>query len=271
MKKSINIFANRRAFSLAEVIAALTIGAMVLIAVMAVYNRAQSAASAISRHLDSERQTSEILQKIAEDLDGIIDAGKNVKITIQNKWESHGLHTARIEILKNIYDNQQKPQVFEKIVWQGHYDYDGGSRGLVLYRSHSGIALEDKLLDEEKEDFERELFVPVCSGVTYFAVEIPSGDQVQDNWTSETLPPGVVISVSFAEPVKDVSGVLDVPDLEKIRRTVAIDRTRKMKFVYQPPEFADANQPQETNESKQEPNEPNKPDTDEPAIPPMPK
>jgi prepilin-type N-terminal cleavage/methylation domain-containing protein len=259
MKKTFNNIVNRKAFSLAEVLVALTIGAMVLVAVMAVYNRAQSAAAAISRHLDSERLTSEVLQRIAEDLDGIIDAGKNVKITIQNKWESHGLHTARLEILKNVYDDQQKPQVFEKIIWQGNFDYDGGSGGLVLYRSHSGIAYEDKLLEQDREDWQRELFVPVCSGVTYFAVEIPQGDQFQDSWTAESLPAGVVITISFAEPVKDASGVLDVPYFDKIRRTVAIDRTRKMRFVYEPPQFEDVNQPPEPNEPKQEPNEPNKP------------
>jgi len=255
---------NQKGFSLAEVLVALTIGAMVLITVIAVYNRAQSAAVAIVRHLDSEQQSYEVLQRIAEDLDGIIDIGKNVKITLVNKWESHGLHTARLEIVKNIYDDQQRPQVFEKIIWQGYYDYDGGSGGLVLYRSHSGIAYEDKLLEQDKEAWQRELFVPICSGVTYFAVEIPQGDQVRDFWNSDTIPAALRITLSFAEPVKNPDGVMEVPDLDKIRRTVAIDRTRKMKFVYEPPQFEDVNAPKEPNQPKQEPNEPNKPNiTDE--------
>lgn len=271
MKKNFDNIANRKGFSLAEVLAAMTIGAMVLIAVIAVYNRAQSAAAAISRHLDSERLTSEVLQRIAEDLDGIIDAGKNVKITLRNKWEGHGLHTARLEIIKNVYDDQQRPQLLEKIVWQGNFDYDGGSGGLVLYRSHSGIAYEDKLLEEFKDDFERELFVPVCSGVTYFAVEIPQGDQVRDFWEADALPAGVRVSLSFTEPVKSAAGVLDVPDFDRIIRTVAIDRTRKMNFIYEPPQFEDVNQPQGPNELKQEPNEPNKPDkSDETIVPPIP-
>ncbi len=259
MKETIDNLANRKGFSLAEVLVALTIGAMVLIAVIAVYNRALSASAAISRHLDSEQVSSEVLQRIAEDLDGIIDAGKNVKITVENKWESHGLHTTRLEILKNIYDDQQKPQVLEKIVWQGNFDYEGGSGGLVLYRSHSGLAYEDKLLEQDKEDWQRELFVPVCSGVTYFAVEIPQADEIRDFWNSEMLPAGLRVSLSFTEPIKSAAGTLDVPDYDKIRRTIAIDRTRKMKFVYELPQFEDVNQPQEPNESKQEPNEPNKP------------
>jgi prepilin-type N-terminal cleavage/methylation domain-containing protein len=260
MKKTLNTFVKQNGFSLAEILAALTIGALVLVAVMAVYNRAQRSAEAISRHLDRERISSEVLQLIAEDLDGIVDAGKNVKITITNKWESHGFHTARFEILKNIYDDQQRPQVLEKIIWQGHYDYDGNSKALVLYRSHSGIGLEDKLLEEEKEEFERELFVPVCSGVTFFAVEVPQGEDVRDDWTSDTLPAGIVATLSFAEPMKTASGTLEMPDYEKTRRTVAIDRTRKIKFIYvPPPEYEDQNQPPEPNEIKQEPNEPNKP------------
>ena len=268
MEKTFNNFRIQKAFSLAEVIASLIIGSMVLIAVMSVYNRAQRSAIAITRNLDSQRLASEVLQRIAEDLDGIIDAGKNVKITIKNKMESHGFHTAQLEILKTVYDDQQKPQVFEKIVWQGQYDYDGDSMALVLYRSHSGIAYEDKLLEQNKEDFERELFVPVCSGITFFAVQIPQGDQVRDNWTAEAIPPAVAVTLSFAEPVKTVTGALDVPDLDKIKRTVAVDRTRKMKFVYVPPQYADQNQPSEDpNKLKQESNEPNKPN----ELPQMPK
>jgi prepilin-type N-terminal cleavage/methylation domain-containing protein len=262
MKKTVNNLMKPKGFSLAEVVAALTIGALVLVAVIAVYNRAQSAAAAIYSHLDSEQQSTEVLQRIAEDLDGIIDAGKNVKITIVNRWESHGLHTARLEILKNVYDDQQIPQVLEKIVWQGNFDYDGGSGGLVLYRSHSGIAYEDKLLEQDKEGWQRELFVPVCAGVTYFAVRIPQGDQMAESWNSDTLPAGLNILLSFAEPFKSPAGVMDVLDYDKITRTVAIDRTRKMKFVYEPPQFEDVNKPQEPNEPnepKQEPNEPNKP------------
>ena len=42
---------------------------------------------------------------------------------------------------------------------------------MVLYRRHNGIALEDKLLDEPKQAFERQLFIPVCGGVTFFSIQ----------------------------------------------------------------------------------------------------
>jgi hypothetical protein len=41
-----------------------------------------------------------------------------------------------------------------------------------------------------------------------------------------------VATISFAEPFKTLTGTLDVPDTEKITRTIAIDRTRKIKFIF---------------------------------------
>ena len=216
-------------FSLAEVLAALTIGAMILVAVLGIYSRAEHSASAITRRLDSFRLPHEILQRIAEDLDKIITADTDTKITIENKFEE-GFPTAKLTIQKTIYDKDNKQQTFEEIIWQTSYDFDANS--LVLYRSHSGIALEDKLLDEKREDWEKQYpFVPVCIGLTVFKIQIPKGDSFQDKWTSTTLPPGITVTISFAKPYKTITGVLDVLDSEKITRTIAIDRARKIKFI----------------------------------------
>ena len=231
MNKTFDISKKQSGFSLAEILAALMIGSMVLIAILAVYNRAERAAAGITRKLDSTRLPSEILQRIAEDLDGIISADAGTKITIENKIEAHGFQTARLEIVKTIFDKADKPQVFEKIIWQTAYDYGNEGRGLVLYRSHSGIAAEDKLLDEQKEKWERELFVPVCTRITFFSVRVPVGSDFQNSWTNNALPAGVVVTISFAEPVKTPAGSWDVPETEKITRTVAVDRTRKIKFI----------------------------------------
>ena len=123
------------------------------------------------------------------------------------------------------------------IVWQSGYDYASAAEGLVLYRSHSGIALEDKLLDEKKDDWERELFVPICTGVTFFRIQVPRGEDYVDTWPSGSPPPGIAVTISFAEPYKAVDGTLDVPDEEKITRTIAIDRTRKINFTIAPKEY----------------------------------
>ena len=228
MKKTSNTFRDKAAFSLAEVLVALTIGAMVLVAVLSIYSRAETSAAAITRKLDSSRLPSEVLQRIAEDLDRTAAPGADTKVTIENKFEN-GFSTARLTVLKTIYNNKNEKQTFERIVWQTNYNNDANS--LVLYRSNSGIALEDKLLDERKEDWEKELFVPICTGVTFFKIQVPTGENFQDNWTSDSLPPGIVVTISFAEPFKTLSGILDMPEDEKVIRNIAIDRTRAIKFI----------------------------------------
>ena len=228
MKKTSNTFRDKAAFSLAEVLVALTIGAMVLVAVLSIYSRAETSAAAITRKLDSSRLPSEVLQRIAEDLDRTAAPGADTKVTIENKFEN-GFSTARLTVLKTIYNSKNEKQTFERIVWQTNYDNDANS--LVLYRSHSGIALEDKLLDEQKEDWEKELFVPICTGVTFFKIQVPTGENFQDNWTSDSLPPGIVVTISFAEPFKTLAGILDMPEDEKVIRNIAIDRTRAIKFT----------------------------------------
>ena len=229
----------RLGFSLAEVLAALTIGAMVLAAVLSIYSRAEHSAAAIARKLDSSRLPFEILQLIAEDLDAIVAAGSDTKITIENKFEN-GFPTARLTILKTFHDSRNTKQTFEEIVWQTSYDFESEADGLVLYRSYNGIALEDKLLDEMREDWEKSYpFVPICSGVTCFKIQVPQGEKLRDEWASATLPRGITATISFAEPFKTVRGTLDVPDEEKITRTIAIDRTRKIKFEIEPKKYGE--------------------------------
>ena len=232
IKKIFGTSKSRTGFSLAELITSLTIGAMVLVAVLVVYNRAERTAAAVSRKLDSSQLPSEVMQRIAEDLDGIITTGEDTKILIENKFDN-GFPTARLTITKTFFDNKNQEQVFENIVWQTSHDIESNFEGLVLYRSHGGIALEDKLLDNSKSGWERELFVPICAGVTFFRIQVPWGETYLDRWTSTSLPPGIEIALSFGEPFKTVSGYLDVSDEDKIIRTIAIDRTRKLKFSVQ--------------------------------------
>jgi len=240
----------RRGFSLAELLAAVTIGAMVLVAVLAIYTRAESSSSALMRELDRTRLPHEVLQRITEDLDRMAVPGADTKVTVENKY-INSFSTARLSIKKTIRGAQAQVQTLEEVIWQGNYDPD--VNGLILYRGHSGIAMEDKLLDEQKEPWERELFVPVCWGVTYFKIQVPVEGNFQDNWTGNSLPPGVVIAISFAPPSKAVNGTWDVPELDKITRTVAIDRTRKIKFTI--PQIEDEEEQQGEQEDVNEPNQ----------------
>jgi len=238
-------------FSLAEMLAALTIGAMVLVAVLGIYSRAETSVTAVTKKLDSSQLPSEVLQHIAEDVDRITAAGSNTQITVENKFE-RGFQTAKMIILKTIYATENRPQTFERIVWQGSYDRD--ANGLVLYRSYNGVGLEDKLLDEQRSIWEQEYpFVPICDGVTFFEIQVPSGENFSDRWMSNTLPRAVVVTISFAEPLETLTGMWDVPDAKKTRRTIAIDRTRKIRFIFVPKEYEDEeNQIDEKGNSKKQ-------------------
>jgi len=230
MKKAFGTSRVRLGFSLGELLAALTIGAMVLASVLGIYSRAEHSAAAITRKLDGSRLPYEVLQRIAEDLDGIVRIDKSTEILPPLNKFDHGFPSAKLTIRKPINDRRNREVVFEEITWQSRYDFESNVSGMVLYRSHSGIALEDKLLDKRKDDWERELFVPICNGVTFFEIRAVSGDEPIEKW-SGSVPPGIAVTISFAEPFEKVDGTLDVPDREKITRTIAIDRTRKISFT----------------------------------------
>ena len=88
-----------KGFSLIEALVALMVAAMALITVFAIYDRARRASDSITQKLDRYVLPSEILQKIAEDLDRIAAPGSNAKITIANSFQS-GLPAAQIDHTK---------------------------------------------------------------------------------------------------------------------------------------------------------------------------
>ena len=240
------------AFTLAEVISALTIGSMVLVAVLGIYSRAERTAVAITRKLDNAQLPGEVLQRIAEDLDGIVGSNSDTKIVIRNRLDNL-YPSARLEITKTIYGRGKKPVTYEKIIWQSNYDYGSWVEGLVLYRSHSGMTVEDKLLDEPREDLEKEYsFVPICEGVTFFKIQVPRGEDFLDQWNHTTLPKGITVTISFAESFKAVDGTFDVPDEQKITRTIAIDRSRKISFKIVKKEYDEYDEESEEDQDSEE-------------------
>jgi len=220
-------------FSLAEVLAALTIGAMVTVAVLGIYHRAENSVAAVTRRLNSSRLPGEVLQRIAEDLDNIISSSSDGTIAIENKFENVAsrmlVPAAKLTITRTIQDSKDKELKFKEIIWQSSYDFQSASNGLTLYRSSGGLNKEDKVLEKNKDDFERELFVPICSGITFFKIIVLAGENPIEKWNGPP-PKGIMVTISFAEPYKRADGTFDVPDEEKITRTIAIDRTRKIRF-----------------------------------------
>jgi len=220
----------RGGYSLGEMLVAMVIGAMVLTAILGVYGRAHRAAEAVRNKIETPVLTAEVLQLIAQDLDRVLGA-EDVSIQVRNGFDN-GFVTAQLILRRTVRDSQNKEQLLEEIVWRGAYDYDSAIPGLVLYRSHEGVGLEDKLLDGKREDLESQYpLIPVCRGVTFFKIEVPKGIGFVDRWSEATLPTGVKVTLSFAEPYETVRGTRDVQEYEKTSRTIAIDRTRAIKFA----------------------------------------
>ena len=215
-------------------LAAVIIGAMILVAVLGVYHRCHGLAVSVTASLESSQTADEVLQLITEDLEKVTSCGGDTKVIIENKLDNL-YPAARLQIIKTIYDSSNNKQTFEKIVWQASYDYETTADGLILYRSYSGMALEDKLLDESRDSWEKNYsFVPICTGVTVFRIEIPGEEEFLQQWNNAALPPGVVVAMSFAEPFRTVSGSFDVYEEDKVTRFIAVDRTRRIAFRFSP-------------------------------------
>jgi len=227
-----------RGFSLTELLAVLVITSLVLISAISVYSQMQRSARELGETIDRRLLPDEILQQIAEDLDKIVaplsGQAADIQISINNKPDDI-YQSAQMKITRTYYDNKNQKQTFEQIIWQSNYDWD--VNGLILYRSHSGLTVEDKLLGEEKSKSNRELFIPVAAGLTCFKIEPFAGGSFINAWTTQSLPRAARVSLSFAAPYEDIDGQYIVPENQMITRTVAIDRTRQIKFEFIPPDL----------------------------------
>lgn len=217
-------------YSLGEMLAALVIGSMVLTAILSIYGRANHASEAVARKIDSPALASEVLQLIAEDLDRLVGSS-NATVQIQNGFDN-GFPRAQLILRRTFHDTQNKEQTLDEIIWRAGYDYESGAPGLVVYRSFSGLAPEDRLLDSKRQALEKNYpFIPICRGVTFFRIEAVNEDRLVDTWPGPSLPPGVKVSLSFSRPHETVRGTLDVDEAERTSRTIAVDRTRAIAFT----------------------------------------
>jgi len=217
----------RRGFSLVEVLLSLVISAMVMGAALAVYQRMNQAAVAVLAKVDQSRLPSEVFQLISRDLDRIT-VSPGTQILIDNKREK-GFPVARLILRKTVTNKKNEEQVFDEIIWQAAYDI--ASDRVTLYRSHSGLTSEDRLLDRPRRAIERQYpFVPVCSGLTAFTLKAPQGVNLLERWASPTLPTGVQVTLSFADPVRTPQGDLRIAEEAQITHMIAVDRTRTVRF-----------------------------------------
>lgn len=254
-------YKNKNGFTLAEAMAALAIAAMIMAAVAGVYVTIRKAQASVDKRLKEGFTATEILQRVAEDIDRLALPGSDVTVSIKNKVDVENFEVSQMIIESKIYDKDNKPQTFEKIIWQSHVAADGNE--LIIYRAHSGYSLEDKMLEESKERYERELYIPVCSGATLFAMEVTDGNNITEQWANTTLPQAIKISISFEPRQFDMLGNLSVPEESIKTRTAVIDRFRQIPYTFMYKEFDandvndindindinDVNQPQDMNES----------------------
>jgi prepilin-type N-terminal cleavage/methylation domain-containing protein len=237
----------RAGFSLAEMIVALVLAALVLTAVLGVYGQANRAVSATLQKVEGPALAAEVLQLIAQDLARAL-GGEDVTVQLRNGFDN-GFPRAELVLRRVFHDSENKEQTLEEITWRAAYDSEGEVPGLAIYRSYRGVAPEDKLLDSQREGWEKDYpFVPLCRGVTFFRIQACRGEELLDQWATPALPPGVKVTISFAEPYETVRGTWDVPDEEKISRTLVVDATRPIKFSVaargmEPNENTDPNQP----------------------------
>lgn len=246
----------RAAFSLAEMVVALVLGAMVLATILGIYGQANRAVNATLQKVESPALAAEVLQLIGEDLAHAL-GGEDVTLQFKNGFD-HGLPRAELVLRRTFHDSENREKTLEEITWRAAYDTESEVAGLVLYRSYSGVAPEDKLLDSQRESWERDYpFVPLCRGLTFFRVEACKGETLVDQWATPALPPGVRVTLSFAQPFETVRGTWDVPDEEKVSRTMVVDATRAIKFSTaapggEPNESTDPNQPARDGKTSEE-------------------
>jgi hypothetical protein len=254
---------NVQAFSLIEILTVLTLSAMILVATILIYSRVRTNAATITSRLESQSLPDEILQKIAEDIDHLATPGFDATVSIHNK-DDNGYNSAQLIIENRYYGNDQPPKanIYERVVWQSVYDPIQGQ--LILYRSHSGLNLEDKIVDNVHSGKEEPgLFVPVCAGLTYFGVFPLTGDdfgeqlgQAEDpavsSWQKQEMPNGILLGLSLSPWVQLADGSYVMPEENIVYRAVAVDRTRPIPYKFVAKRF-DQNDP--NNRGKTEPNE----------------
>jgi len=265
MKRNAGQLRRCSGFSLGEMLATVVIGGMVLTAILTIYSRANRAATAVLEKVEGPSLSMEVLQLIAEDFDRFLGAD-DVTMQIRNGFDN-GFARSDLVLRRVYHDKDNKEQVLEEITWRAGYDSEGETPGLILYRSREGAGQEDKLLENQRKDWEKNYtFVPVCRGLTFFQVQACKGEELLDQWPPSAPPAGAKVTISFAEPYKSVRGTLDISDEQKVSRTFVVNAMRKIKFVTDlsgdPNSPEDSNDPNQPGTKKQTPSDGKTPTTE---------
>jgi prepilin-type N-terminal cleavage/methylation domain-containing protein len=222
---------NKNAFTLIETLIVLMLAALIVTAVMGIYQQVRGGAVVILERMEQNRLVTEILQKMAEDIDRLAAPGFDAVIKFPNSKLDNGYRSAQLTLENSYYGNNDQKQIYEQVVWQTSYDPLEDT--LILYRMHDGLNVEDKVLETDAESSPSAgLFIPVSAGVTFFEIQVQQGEDVLGAWQAETLPKAVRVGLSFAPLQELPDGSIGVPEEAIVFRTIAIDRTRAIPYEF---------------------------------------
>jgi hypothetical protein len=229
-----------KAFSLAELLTALIIVSILVIAMTTIYQASMSAVLAIDEKLDEGFGSTDVLHRMLDDISTVSSLDTETSLTLESKVVD-GVAVYRLEVVSNIYDNAGKEVLYKKVIWQSDYDYMTGT--ISLYRCMGGLDIEDPILNTQaRNNPDSDIFVPVVSGLTYFTIQVPqetntSQEQYEDYldvWDKEDMPGAILVELSFAEPVEYVTGEVEVPVEDRITRRISVNRSKDYKFRFIP-------------------------------------
>jgi prepilin-type N-terminal cleavage/methylation domain-containing protein len=245
----------RRGLSLVELIVSMIIASVVLVSLFTIYSHARRDADSISTALENSELPQRILQLIAQDLDRF-----SADTEVETKREN-GLVSSTFILESRIYDSLMRQLPYERIIWQTRYDAE--TQSMILYRGHSGLVSEDKLLESQRTPEERRQLIPLCNGLTHFEVKAFIQGSERVAYAGTETPTQVIVSLSFAEPEKKGNEYVIPPD-QIVTRTIAVNRLRKIGYIFTEPNLAGLGRPDEpgtttekdVTESSTDPNKP---------------
>ncbi len=248
MSKYANILnrrSKRHGMSLVELVIAMVIGSMVLAVVFVVYSNARRSVLTATAALERDELPDRIMQLIARDLDRFFADTEDAVFVLQ-PMRYEGLVSSKLIMESRLYDNQMRAKPYERITWEARYDYP--TESLILYRGHSGLVSEDKLLESRRTDEEKNQLVPLCDGLMHFRITVMVNGKELDAYSVAALPQQVIVRVSFAEPQEE-GGVLVIPEDQIVTRTIAVNRVRKIGYIFTEPAIADTNDTNDANDA----------------------
>ncbi len=228
----------RDGFALVELLTALFIVCILVIALTTIYDASTRAIASINQRIEKGASTSEIMQLIVDDITKASSAGTDTTFTLKSKLAG-GAVLYRFEVASKIYDNTGKELIYQKVIWQSDVDLFTGT--MSLYRCAGGMMPSSPVASEQaKENPQSDIFVPICQGLTYFTIKVPQiqdtpqGQVVDylDQWSNPEMPGGVVVELSFELPVEYVTGETEVLPEDRLVESISINRSKEYKFQF---------------------------------------